>query len=280
MGPVDESVAIATVRHAIDSGITLVDTAQGYFDSEAIVGKALRDGYRRRCFLTTKVTGDYTPEGITRAAEASLRNLGTDTIDLYLIHKWDPAVPVADSMAALVRLQEQGKVREIGVSNFTDVQMARALAAAPFAANQYGYSLFDREIEEDVLPFCEERGIGVVAHSCLGKGILAGRHRMGHRFGADDERSRMPQFQGEILSGYLRTAARLQDIATDLGLDLIRLSLAWLLRHSAVSTVLVGAKSPEQVDAFLKAESVRLPEDAVARIETIVADAPTTWSRE
>lgn len=275
MGAVDERAVIDTTRAAIDQGITLVDTAQMYRTSEATLGKALQDGYRDRCFLATKVSGDFSRRGIMAAMENSLRALQVDYVDLYQIHWWDPAVPIAESMEAMARLQEQGKTRYIGVSNFDAAQMQQALQTAFFHSNQPRYNLLDREIEAEDIPFCEQHGIGILAHSPLAKGLLTGKYRPGHQFPADDERSRNPRFQGEAFARALQVADQLNTVAADKGITLVQLAIAWLLRLPAVTCVLVGAKSPAQVQEHLPAAEITFTDEELARIEMILAAAPS-----
>ena len=175
MGQVDEGMAIDTIRAAIDNGITLIDTAQAYRSSEATLGKALRDGYRERCFLATKVSGNYSREGIQSATDDSLRALDVEAVDLYQVHSWDDHYPIHESLQTMAELQEAGKTRYLGVSNFNAEQMQEALQTARFHANQPRYNLFDREIEQEDIPFCERHGIGLLAHSPLAKGLLTGQ---------------------------------------------------------------------------------------------------------
>lgn len=274
MGQTEERTAIATVRAAIDSGITLVDTAQAYRTSEETIGRALKDGYRDRCFLATKVSRDYSRQGILSAMEESLRKLDVDHVDLYQIHGWSPQYPIAESMGAMARLQEQGKTRFIGVSNFNAARMQEALRVARFHSNQPRYNLFDRQIEAEDIPFCERAGIGILAHSPLAKGLLTGRYASGHRFPDDDERARFPRFQGETFAQYLAVAERLKEVARDKGLSLVQLAIAWLLRLPAVTCVLVGGKDPEQVREHAGAAGVKFSDDELTRIETILKDAP------
>ena len=274
MGPVEETLAIDTIRSAIDSGITLLDTAQAYRTSENTVGKALQDGYRERCFLATKVSGKYGRDDIIAAMDNSLTQLGVDHVDLYQIHSWNPQYPIAESMEAMARLQEQGKTRYIGVSNFDAEQMEQALAIAPFHSNQPCYNLFDRGIEAADIPFCRERGIGILPHSPLGKGLLTGRYRPDHRFPPKDERSGFPRFQGETFARYIAAADRLGAIAAAKGLSLVQLSIAWLLRQKAVTCVLVGAKNPDQVQGHLGAVGVEFTAEELDRIDEILQDAP------
>lgn len=275
MGAVDEATVINITRAAIDQGITLVDTAQFYRTSEATLGKALKDGYRDRCFLATKVSGDFSRAGIMAAMENSLRQLQVDYVDLYQIHWWDPAVPIEESMAAMAQLREQGKTRYIGVSNFNAAQMERALQTAFFHSNQPRYHLLAREIEAVDIPFCEDHGIGILAHSPLAKGILTGKYKPGHQFPPDDERSRDSRFQGAEFARGLSVAEKLKDVAADKGITLVQLAIAWLLRLPAITCVLVGAKSPDQVMEHLPAAEITFTDEELARIEAILAAAPS-----
>ena len=191
MGTMDDQTATAITRAAIDSGINLVDTAQVYHGSEERLGKALKDGYRDRCFLATKVIGDYSPEAIRSAIDSSLRKLEVDCVDLYQIHHPNPSYPFDETMETLDRLREQGKTRYIGVSNFWVEHMEEALKTNHFQTNQLRYNMLDRRVEAGVLPFCERNGIGVLAHSPLAKGLLTGRYGVDHKFSDDDERAHL-----------------------------------------------------------------------------------------
>ena len=270
MGHVDEQSAINTIHASIDNGITLIDTAQGYRTSESIIGKALKNGYRDRCVLATKVSGDYSPKGIQTAIENSLRALQTDCVDLYQIHSWNPAYPIADSMAVMARLQTEGKTRYIGVSNFTADQMQQALKTARYQANQIVYNLFDRDIEAEEIPFCAREGIGILAHSPLAKGLLGGKYTPDTKFQPDDERSQFPRFQGETFRRYLDKAERLKALAHDKGLTLVQLAIAWQLRLPAITCVLIGAKTPAQIADYVGAVGVTFTDDELTRIDTIV----------
>lgn len=275
MGRLDEQVAIDTVRAAIDSGITLIDTARGYQTSEEMIGKALKGGYRDRCFLATKVSGDFSREGIVSSMEDSLRALDIDHVDLYQIHRWDPEYPMDESMEALARLQADGKTRYVGVCNSDNQQMSQARQIAPFQSNQIRYNLFDRRIEgEGGLSFCEREGIGVLTHSALAKGLLAGKYGANYTFPADDMRADSEKFQGEMLARFVATADRLKEVASGKGLSLVQLSIAWELRLPAITAVLVGAKSPAQVEGYAGGVGVTLDSDELDRIEEILAEAP------
>jgi len=253
MGAVDERAGMEIVHAALDLGITLIDTAQGYRTSEAIIGRALQGGRREKAFLATKATFDFSPRGIESALEASLRALRTDRVDLYQIHSWKPEYPIEASMETLVRMREHGKVRFLGVSNFDAVQMAAARRASRFESNQVLYNLFDPGIEKEVIPYCAREGIAVIVHSPLAKGLLAGKYADDQAFPADDERSGFPRFQEETFRGYLRRARRLQERAAALGLTLPQLALAWAMQPPEVASVLVGVKSRAQLEELLPA---------------------------
>lgn len=274
MGHVDEQNAIALIHTAIENGITLIDTAQAYRSSESTLGKALKNGYRQRCFLATKVSanvaGDYSRPAIRAAIENSLRALDTDYIDLYQIHNWDTKAPIEESMDALAQLQAEGKIRYIGVSNFNAAQMQRAFATARFHSNQPAYNLLARHIETEDLAFCEQEGIGVLAHSVLAKGLLTGKYKPGHVFPPDDERSRFPHFQGEAFAHDLAIADRLSEVAREKGLTLVQLAIAWVLRLPAVTCALVGAKTTRQVEEYTGAVGVRFSDQELKRIDAIL----------
>lgn len=275
MGRMEETEAVRTVRGAIDAGVTLVDTAQAYGPSEAIVGKALRDGYRQRCFLATKVSGDYSPAAVRAAMENSLRALGVDHVDLYQVHSWrGERDPIEATMAAMARLQEEGKTRYLGVSNFNAAQMEAAASAAPFVSSQPCYNMLHRQIETADLPWCLANGVGNLAHSPLAKGLLSGRYSPGHVFPDDDERSTSSRFQGESFARCCDVAGRLGEIAAGKGLTLVQMAIAWCLRQPAVSCVLVGAKSLEQVQEHLGAAEVSFDAGELARIDAILQEAP------
>ncbi len=269
LGRVERSVAIDTVRAAIDSGISLIDTAEAYRSSEEILGEALTGGWRDRCFLATKASSDFSPAGIRRAAEQSLRSLRTDHVDLYQIHGWNPVYPVEPSMEEMRRLQEEGKALHIGVSNFLPEHMERALHVCRFATNQVRYSLLFRGIENDgTLAFCGREGIGVIVHSPLAKGLLTARYAASSRFPADDERAGFPDFQGDRFAGHLARAERLAAIARARGILLVQLAIAWTLARPEVCCTLVGAKSPQQCREHVAAAAIVLSSRELAEIES------------
>ncbi|WP_119069538.1 aldo/keto reductase [Aggregatilinea lenta] len=267
MGRVDEGTAIDTIHAAIDSGITLIDTAQAYKDSETFLGRALANGYRDRCFLATKASFDFSPQGIRAGMENSLRDLKVDYVDLYQLHRWDDGTPIEAQMETLAQLQAEGKTRFIGVSNYTGAQLEQAYEVAPFQSDQPGYNLFDRHIEADVLPACRKHGIGVLAHSPLAKGLLTGKYTADTVFPPDDERSWLPSFQGESFRTDLDIAGKLEALARDKDLTLVQFAIAWLLRDPVITCVLVGAKAPAQVADYLPAVGVTFSQPELAAID-------------
>ncbi len=274
MGHVDEKVAIATIRTALDAGVTLLDTAQIYRSSEVLIGRALQDGYKNKAFVATKVSGNYSAKAVFEAAENSLRAMQIDVIDLYQIHWWDDKYPLEETMAALLQLQEKGLVRYLGVSNFTDKQMKMALQYGRYEVNQFCYNLFQRQTEETDIPFCEQHGISVLAHSAMAKGLLTGKYKPNHRFPDDDERSKMTQFQGESFALYLNAAEQLQGIAKQKGLTPAQFAVAWPLHNDIVASVLIGAKTPEQVKSLVEAANITFSNDELAQIRQILAGIP------
>lgn len=274
MGKVDENTAVSTIHAAIDNGITTIDTAQYYRKSESIIGKALKNGYRSRCFIVTKASYNFSRNGIISAMENSLRALRTDYVDLYMIHNWNPKYPIEESMETMIGLREQGKTRYIGVSNFNKEQMQQVLNTARFESNQLRYNMFDRQMEQLVIPFCEQHGIGVLAHSPLAKGLLTGKYTTENTFLHDDERSGFPRFQGKNFSAYLELVEKLKGVAGDKGLSMVQFSISWILRKPAITCVLVGAKNPQQVVEHLGGLGVQFTESELIHIDSILEDTP------
>jgi len=261
MGTVDDGHVIKTLHHAFERGVTLVDTAEAYRTSEELVGRALAtwSGPRDRIFVATKVRGDDLSAGhIAEAAERSLRRLGVETIDLLQAHSWDAHHPIDETMLAFERLVSSGKVRYVGVSNFDVPHMEAAWQVLPFQSQQPRYNLLDREIEAAILPYCQQRGIGVLAHSPLAKGLFSGRFEPGHVFAADDERAQMRRFRGDEFRRVLAWTEPLKRWAEERGHTLLELAIAWVLSHPAVTVCLCGGKSPEQVDDHVRAASWQL----------------------
>jgi aryl-alcohol dehydrogenase-like predicted oxidoreductase len=272
MGAVADREAAASVEEALARGITLFDTAEVYAPAEERLGPLLRP-HRDRIFLATKVGGsNLSPAHVREAVENSLLLLQTEVLDLYQVHWFDDRQQLEQGLETMAALQAEGKIRYLGVSNFSVAQMERALKVAPIQSLQPRYNMFDREIEAAILPFCREQGIGILAHSPLGKGLLAGKYRPGHVFAPDDERSRFDRFKGEQFARYLAKADRLKSIAEARGLTLPQLAVAWTLREEAVTVCLVGCKDAAQSRENAVAGDVELSEREQREIEAILAE--------
>ena len=275
LGGVDEPTAIATIHRALDLGITAIDTAEYYRTSEAIVGRALTGRPRDRVFLATKVSaGSFTRARIREALENSLRALQTDYVDLYQLHNYPTGVSLEEALAGLAEARDSGKARYVGVSNFTVEQLAAARALGPVHSLQPRLSIFASSAARDLLPFCQTHGIGVVGHSTLAKGLLTGKYRAGWAFAGDDERSRGGRFQGETFARFLAAADELAELARAKGATLVQLAIAWVLSQPGVTSAIVGAKSPAQVEEHVGGVALRLTADELGRIAAVAAKVP------
>ena len=272
MGEVDERQAIAATHAAIDSGVTFIDTAEGYRTSEDLVGRAL-DGRRDDVFLATKLSGEHSVAHIREAVTNSLTALRTDYVDLYQIHSPNPQWPIEDTMAELVRFRDEGKIRYIGVSNFSAEQTEAASAHGLIHSSQPRYNMIQREAEESVLPYCLEHGIGVIAHSPLAKGLLTGKYGTGHQFPVGDERHDHPYYPPRVMGRAFETASKLGGWASDHGRSLADLAIAWTLGHPAVTSSIVGAKTPEQARMNAAAGDWELDQNDMSEIESLIQAA-------
>ena len=269
MGAVDQGEATAALRTAIDGGVTLVDTAQGYHDAELLLAPVLAQVERDRVFLVSKVSRDYDPSAIERAVEASLRRLGTDHLDLYFVHHWPDGYSLGAILEAMARIRERGLVRFLGVSNFDAAQTGQALAITPIEAVQPRYSLLVREIEGGLLPLCRDQGIGVLAHSSLAKGLLSGRYDRAAAFDAADERSRMSGFEGGAYERAMDVVDGLRELATARGVTVAQLALAWVLRDPVVTCALVGPKRPAQMTEAVAAAELELSDEEIGAMDRL-----------
>ena len=273
MGLMGEDQAIRTVQAAIDVGMTFIDTAESYRNSESLIGRAI-EGQRDRVFLATKLSGnDHSPNHLDLAVENSLRALSTDYIDLYQLHSPEPQWPIEETMGHLLDLRDRGLIRFIGISNFSAEQTPEALKYGPVHSSQPRYSMLFREAAEAILPCCLETGIGVIPHSVLAKGMLSGRYPPGHQFTVYDERSSFEVFQGEDYERMWAIIQRLNEWADDHGRDLVQLAIAWVLANPAVTSAIVGAKTPEQVYHNARAADWRLSSSDMEEIDSILNDA-------
>lgn len=279
-GPQDDAASIGAIRAALDAGINWIDTAAvyGLGHSEEIVARAL-DGAGRKPYIFTKcervwndrgeIGGSLKAESIRREVEASLRRLKIDAIDLYQVHWPEPEAEVEEGWTEMARLQQEGKVRWIGVSNFNAAQMKRAQAIAPITSLQPPYSILSPEIEESILPFTKANGIGVIVYSPMKSGLLSGamtRERVA-AMPADDFRQRTANFQEPKLTRNLQLVELLRDIGKRHGRTPGEVSIAWTLRRPEVTGAIVGLRSASQLEGVIGAATFRLSSDEIGEIE-------------
>jgi aryl-alcohol dehydrogenase-like predicted oxidoreductase len=270
-GGYEESQAISTMYAAMDAGLTFIDTAEGYMNAEAIIGKSIK-GRRDDLFIATKISGDdHSTEHIHEALNNSLRLMGTDHVDLYQLHRATDR-PIEETMGDLLRLRDDGKIRYIGISNFSAEQIEEAAGFGRIHSGQPRYNMLFREVEDDLLPAYQRNAIGVMAHSVLAKGLLGGRYKPGDTFPLDDERSGWPAFKGESFERTYEVTQRLQAWAQDRGRDIVQLAIAWPIAHPAVYTSIVGARKPEDLAVLAEAGSWKLSAQELEEIEAIQGD--------
>ena len=282
-GGTDEAQAIATIRTALDHGINLIDTAPvyGFGTSESIVGKALSTpALRQQAVIATKAglewssgkpRRDSRPERLRQELEDSLRRLRTDYIDLYQIHWPDPLVPIGEVAAELARMHQEGKIRAVGVSNFSPRQMDAFRAAAPLHTVQPPYNLFERGIDADVLPYAAGSGLTVLAYGALCRGLLSGRITAQTQFEGDDLRRNDPKFaDAGLRARYLEAVRALDTLARERhGRDVLSLAVRWVLDRGP-TIALWGARRPDQLDAIPGALDWKLDPGAMQDIDGIL----------
>jgi aryl-alcohol dehydrogenase-like predicted oxidoreductase len=280
-GPQEDDESIATIHHALGRGVNWIDTAAayGFGRSERVVGRAL-EGLAERPYVFTKasllegpdrrVIHSLRRDSILREAEASLERLGVDAIDLYQIHRPIPETDIEEGWAALAELKEQGLVRHIGVSNFDVDQLRRISSIAPVETLQPQYSLVERDVEGELLPFAEREGIGVIVYSPMGSGLLTGRmtRERVESLPDDDWRKRDPRFQEPQLTRHLALVDRLRAVADRHGSTPGAAAVAWTLRNPAVDGAIVGFRRPDQVDPILAAAGLELSAAESTQLET------------
>jgi aryl-alcohol dehydrogenase-like predicted oxidoreductase len=279
----DDDESTATIQRALDLGVIFLDTADmyGIGINEELVGAAIR-GRRDEVVLATKfgnVRGEGgsflgvngRPEYVRSACEASLRRLGTDVIDLYYQHKPDPAVPVEETIGAMAELVREGKVRYLGLSNTSSENIRRAHAVHPITAMQREYSLWTRKVEGEILPACRELGIGFVAYSPLGCGLLTGEIKSPDALTDADRRRTYSRFQSENFGESLDLVTRLGKLAAEKGCTPAQLALAWVLAQGEDVVPIPGTKRREYLEQNIAALEFRLTADDLARIDEVVA---------
>jgi aryl-alcohol dehydrogenase-like predicted oxidoreductase len=284
-GGSDDQESIRTIQSAIDRGITIIDTAPvyGFGHSEEIVGKALAEGGRRQnVVIATKVGLDWrdgqpfrngSKTRIRKEIEDSLRRLQTDVIDIYQVHWPDTNTPIEETAQALAELYRAGKIRAIGVSNFSPAQMDAFRAVAPLHTAQPPHNLFEREAEKDVLPYCRDKNIATLAYGSLCRGLLAGRMKADAIFTGDDLRRNDPKFRAPRFQQYLGAVERLDKFARDnYGKRVLHLAVRWVLDQQPLSIALWGARRPEQLDPVSEVMGWKLDADALDEIDRIVSN--------
>jgi len=270
-GPSDEGESIATLQHAVDIGVTFIDTAEAYgpFTNEQLIGRVL-GGRRDEITLATKASAETdddgtvhgrngTPAYIRRACERSLRHLGTDVIDLYYLHRADPAVPIEESVGAMSELVREGKIRHIGLSEVSATTMRRAHAVHPIAAVQSEFSLFARDIlHNDEKATADELGIGFMAFSPLGRGVLSDGIRSLDDLSPDDARRGLPRFAPAAFAANRRLVARVERVAERIGATVAQVALAWVLAEGVVP--IPGTRRRARLDENAAAAGIVLDE--------------------
>jgi aryl-alcohol dehydrogenase-like predicted oxidoreductase len=285
-GGTNEAESIATIRDALAHDINVIDTAPvyGFGRSEEIVGKAVAGGLRQHVMLATKVGLEWHDGKITRNGsrarimaeiDDSLRRLRTDYIDIYQVHWPDQLTPIEETADAMRVLYEQGKIRAIGVSNFSVEQMERFRSVAPLHVVQPPYNLFERDIEAEILPYCHKNGIATFGYGALCRGLLSGRMKVDTKFEGDDLRRTDPKFQPPRFAQYLAAVERLDHFAQErYGKRVIHLAVRWML-DQGVTTALWGARHPDQLQPVAEVMGWSLDAAAKAEINRILAETIT-----
>jgi aryl-alcohol dehydrogenase-like predicted oxidoreductase len=281
-GHTDETEAIAAIQKAIDGGINLIDTAPIYGDghSEELVGKAVK-GRRHQVIIATKcgvrfrgadLVNDLTPKSIRKELEVSLKLLDTDVIDLYQCHWPDPNTPIEDTIGEMEKMKAEGKIRAIGVSNFDAALLKRAQKVAQVASNQVQYSLLNREIEKELIPFCREQAIGILAYGLMGGGILTGKYKQKTKFGKDDARGFFYNFYDEPQWSQVQALLKeLERIAARHGKPVAHVAINWVRQQAGLTSALVGARSPQQAEANAAAGDWQLSSEDLAIINKTIS---------
>jgi aryl-alcohol dehydrogenase-like predicted oxidoreductase len=283
-GPADETESFATIHRAIELGCTFLDTAEAYgpFANEELLGRALK-GRRDQVTLATKfgfriengkqkgTDRDSRPEHVREAVEGSLRRLQTDRIDLLYQHRVDPAVPMEDMAGAVADLIQQGKVRFFGISEAGVANIRRAHAVHPVSALQSEYSLWERNLEADIIPVLRELGIGLVPFSPLGRGFLTGEVKRAEEYPEGDFRRSDPRYQGENFDANMRAAEAVREVARSLGAKPGQVAIAWLLHKGPDIVPIPGTKRVKYLEENVAAASVSLSQEQMHALDEALA---------
>jgi aryl-alcohol dehydrogenase-like predicted oxidoreductase len=291
-GKLDEKESLATIDRALELGISLFDTADIYgpYTNEELVCKALK-GRRGQFFVATKfgiVRDPATPERrgidgspayVRRSAEGSLRRLGIETIDLYYQHRVDPATPIEETVGAMARLVEEGKVRFLGLSEAAPATIERAHRVHPITAVQSEYSLWTRDPEPEVLPTCRRLGIAFVAYSPLGRGFLTGAFKTPNDFAPDDHRRSSPRFQGENFTRNLQLVEKVKQLAAQSGITPSQLALGWVLAQGEDIVPIPGTKRRKYLEENVAAVELSLSAGLIHELQNIFPPDAATGDR-
>ena len=289
----DDATSIAVIRRALELGMTLLDTADAYgpYTNEELVGRALSGGYRDDAVIATKVglimdaappiAGSGTaspgagrngrPEHVRASIDASLRRLGTDHVDLYQLHRVDPAVPIEETWGAMAETVATGKARRIGLSEVSVDEIKRAQAVHAVASVQSELSLWTRDVLADVLPLCESEGVALLAFAPLGRGFLAGRFSSFDDLPHDDFRRQLPRFQQDALRANLAIVGRVWEVAERIGATAAQVALAWVLARGRYVIPIPGTKTPKYLEDNADAAEIQLSAVDLAELDA----APT-----
>jgi aryl-alcohol dehydrogenase-like predicted oxidoreductase len=285
-GEVDDQESIRTIRKSIDAGINFIDSANvyGLGHAEEIIGEAI-EGKRDKVFLATKfgaipnpdAPGGFTwngsPAYMAQECEKSLKRLKTDHLDLLQVHWPIAETPIADTMEGFQRLIQQGKLRHAGVCNFSKAQLVEALKYGKLISLQLRYNLLERDMEEEVIPFCIANGIGVQVYGPLAHGLLAGEFKPGDKLKAEDWRSRYTLYEPAIFEKIMGVLAKLLPIAKSHNRTLADLAINWILNRKGVTTALIGMIHPWQVDSNLKSVDFKLVQKDLEEIDRAITEA-------
>ena len=290
-GPRNDAESIATIHRALDLGVTFLDTADMYGsgDNEKLVGQAIRDR-RKEVFLATKFGNIRGPDGtflgisgkadyVQSACNASLKRLGVDVIDLYYQHRVDPHTPIEETVGAMSKLVIAGKVRYLGLSEAAASTIRRACNVHPIAALQTEYSLWSRDVEDDLLPTCRELGVGFVAYSPLGRGFLTGHIKSVEDLAPDDRRRVFPRFQPENLGRNQALVARIAELAAEKNAKPSQISLAWVLSRGSDVVPIPGTKRRSYLEENVAALNLKLTRQELARLDAAILPSSIVGAR-
>lgn len=286
-GGTDEDASIRTIHAALDKGVNMVDTAPvyGFGTSERIVGKALQSySQSEDIMVSTKVALDWTEQGkvmrnstrdrIMKEVDDSLRRLQRDHIDLYYVHWPDPLVPFEETARAMQDLKEQGKIRAIGVSNHSPEQMQEFMKQAELSMCQPPYNMFEREIDDDIKPWCENNGVGLMTYGALCRGLLSGKMDKQTTFTGDDLRKSDPKFQQPRFDQYLEAVDKLKGLARELDRDILPMAVRWVL-DQGVDIALWGGRRPDQMEPLPEVFGWHMDQKSMERVDAILQETIT-----